>query len=363
MSETVVSGEAAVAEDDKNVEMVRSPRKLLVGIDLGTCRTVIMSGQGKKSLVRSVAGYAKDIISRGVVGEAPLFGDDAMSKRNFLDLCFPLADGVIREASERDYVAATQLLEHVVSLVKEDRSVEVSGIIGVPARASMMNKELLLGIAQNIMKTALVVSEPFMVAYFLGKLSDCIVIDIGGGTIDICGMKGTVPTIDDQITFLKGGDYIDDRLQTAISQQYPETQVTMNLARMIKETYSFVGPAEEPVRVTLRAEGRPKVYDVTEVIRHVCESIVPEIIEHLAEIFRGYDPEDQPEVLQNIILAGGGSRIRGLDRMVEERFSEYGKVKVVCVEDPDYAGSYGALKMAQEVAPEYWDQVGFVGSY
>ncbi|MDH4322072.1 MAG: rod shape-determining protein, partial [Desulfobulbaceae bacterium] len=250
MSETV-SGEAAVAAEDTNVEMVRSPRKLLVGIDLGTCRTVIMSGQGKKALVRSVAGYAKDIISRGVVGEAPLFGDEAMSKRNFLDLCFPLADGVIREASERDYVAATQLLEHVVSLVKEDRSVEVSGIIGVPARASMMNKELLLGIAQNLMKTALVVSEPFMVAYFLGKLSDCIVIDIGGGTIDICAMKGELPTAEDQVTIFKAGDYIDERLAAAISRRYPNAQVTKSVACKIKEAHAFVGEPVSPVRVTL----------------------------------------------------------------------------------------------------------------
>ncbi|MDH3360540.1 MAG: rod shape-determining protein, partial [Desulfobulbaceae bacterium] len=135
-----------------------------------------------------------------------------------------------------------------------------------------------------------------------------------------------------------------------------------NLARMIKENYGFVGAVEAPVQVTLRSDGRPGVYDVTEEVRSVCESVVPEIVEHLAAIFRGYDPEDQPEVLQNIILAGGGSRIRGLDVMLEKKLAEYGKAMVTCVDDPEYAGSIGALKMAQEVAPEYWDQVGFVGS-
>ena len=358
MSETVVSGEAAVAEDDKNVEMVRSPRKLLVGIDLGTCRTVIMSGQGKKSLVRSVAGYAKDIISRGVVGEAPLFGDDAMSKRNFLDLCFPLADGVIREASERDYVAATQLLEHVVSLVKEDRSVEVSGIIGVPARASMMNKELLLGIAQNIMKTALVVSEPFMVAYFLGKLSDCIVIDIGGGTIDICAMKGELPTAEDQVTIFKAGDYIDERLAAAISRRYPTAQVTKSVACKIKEAHAFVGEPVSPVRVTLRAEGKPVEFDVTRELRMVCESIVPDIVEQLQMLIQRFDPEVQETTLQNIVLAGGGSRIKGLDTMLAEQLREYGRVKVTCVDDPDYIGAGGALKLAMDVPTEQWKHIG-----
>ncbi|MDH4322070.1 MAG: MamK family actin-like protein [Desulfobulbaceae bacterium] len=337
--------------------------KLLLGIDLGTSRTAVMSDRGYKNIIRSVVGYPKDIIGIKMLGKTQIFGDEAMKRRSALTLYHPLQDGVVSETGGGDFNAAAELIRHVVGLATEGTNASPCGIIGVPARASVINKELLLDIARDIMSSVMVVSEPFMVAYALGKLNNAIIVDIGGGTIDICGMKGTVPTIDDQITFLKGGDFIDDRLQTAISQQYPETQVTMNLARMIKESYAFVGPPEEPVRVTLRAEGRPKVYDVTEVIRHVCESIVPEIIEHLAEIFRGYDPEDQPEVLQNIILAGGGSRIRGLDRMLEERFSEYGKVKVACVEDADYAGSYGALKMAQEVAPEYWDQVGFVGSY
>lgn len=184
------------------------------------------------------------------------------------------------------------LIRHVVKLAAEEG--EPCGIIGVPARASIVNKELLLDIAHGIMSSVMVVSEPFMVAYSMDKLSNAIVVDIGGGTIDICGMKGTVPTVDDQVTFLKGGDFLDERLQGAISHQYPETQVTVNLARMIKESYGFVGPVEEPVRVTLRAEGRPNVYDVTEEVRTVCESIVPEIVEHLAAIFRGMTRKTSP---------------------------------------------------------------------
>ena len=342
---------------------VHGGNKLLLGIDLGTSRTAVMSDRGYKNIVRSVVGYPKDIIGVKMLGKTQVFGDEALKKRSALTLYHPLQDGVVNEVGDGDFNAASELLRHVVKLASEGTGGEPCGIIGVPARASIVNKELLLDIARGIMSSVMVVSEPFMVAYSMNRLSNAIIIDIGGGTIDICGMKGTVPTIEDQVTFLKGGDYIDDRLQAAISQQYPETQVTVNLARIIKENYGFVGPAEEPVQVTLRSEGRPAVYDVTEEVRSVCESIVPEIIEHLATIFRGYDPEDQPEVLQNIILAGGGSRIRGLDRMLERRLTDYGKAKVECVEDPDFAGSMGALKMAQEVDPEFWAQVGFVGSH
>ncbi len=341
---------------------VSEDNKLLLGIDLGTSRTAVQSNRGYKNIIRSVVGYPKDIIGIKMLGKTQVFGEEAMKRRSALTIYHPLQDGVVSETGGGDFNAAAELIRHVVELATEGTSGDPCGIIGVPARASIVNKELLLDIARGIMSSVMVVSEPFMVAYSMNMLSNAIVIDIGGGTIDICGMKGTVPSIDDQVTFLKGGDYIDDRLQTAISQQYPETQITTNLSRMIKESYGFVGPTEKPVQVTLRAEGRPNVYDVTEEVRNVCESIVPEIVEHLAAIFRAYDPEDQPEVLQNIILAGGGSRISGLDQMLIDHLSEYGKANVVCVDDPDFAGSNGALKMAQEVAPEYWDQVGFVGS-
>ncbi len=191
--------------------------ELLVGIDLGTCRTAIMSNKGARIISRSVVGYAKDVISEQMVGSGAVIGQDAIDKRSFLDLCYPLADGVIREASERDYQAAYELMKNVVNLAKQGAEGSVCGIIGVPARASIMNKELLLDIAKELMTVALVVSEPFMVAYQLGKLHNCIVIDIGAGTVDICAMKGTVPAPDDQVTFLKGGDFIDQRLEAGFS--------------------------------------------------------------------------------------------------------------------------------------------------
>jgi len=355
---TDMASEEVEVEEVQAVTAASGPRQILVGIDLGTCRTVIMSDQGGKGLVRSVVGYAKDIISRRVVGEAPLFGEEALSKRNFLDLCSPLADGVIREASERDYVAATQLLEHVVALVRQGGDAQVSGIIGVPARASMMNKELLLGIAQKIMSTALVVSEPFMVAYALNKLSDCIVIDIGGGTIDICGMKGELPSAEDQVTIFKAGDYIDERLAAAITRRHPTAQVTKSVACKIKEAHAFVGEPVSPVRVTLRAEGKPAEFDVTRELRMICESIVPDIIEQLEMLIQRFDPEVQETTLQNIVLAGGGSRIKGLDTMIAEHLREYGRVKVTCVDDADYIGAAGALKLARDVPTSQWKHIG-----
>lgn len=357
-----------MAEDqspkDREVKTSNNTDKspLLLGIDFGTSRTAVVSSKGYKKITRSVVGYPKDIIGIKFLGKAQVFGDEALKHRSALTLYHPLEDGVVREASEKDFTAALELLKYVINEAKQGEDVPVSGIIGVPSRASIMNKELLLKIAGEVMDTALVVSEPFMVAYHMNKLSNCIIVDIGAGTVDICGVKGSVPGPKDQITILKGGDYIDERLESAIQQKFYDVQITRNLVRTIKEEHAFVGTSPSgPLKVTLRSEGRPGEYDITDEMRSLCESIVPDIIENIITIMKGYDPEDQQEVLQNIYLAGGGSNIKGLDKMMEQRLKDYGEIKVTCVEDPDFSGCSGALKLAQDLPPEHWDKIGFSG--
>jgi len=335
--------------------------QLIIGIDLGTSRTAVMSNRGYKKITRSIVGYPKDIIGIKLLGKAQVFGEEALINRSALTLYHPLEDGVIRDASEKDYTAALELLKYVIHEAKQGEEITVAGIIGVPSRASIMNKELLLQIATEVMATALVVSEPFMVAYHLNKLNDAIIVDIGAGTVDICGVKGSVPGQKDQITTLKGGDYIDERLESAIQQKFYDVQITRNLVRTIKEQYAFVGEPASPVKVTLRSDGKPAEYDITREMRAVCESIIPDIVENIVSIMKGYDPENQTIVLQNIYLAGGGSNIKGISAMVEKQLSDYGLVKVTCVGDPDFAGCAGALKLAMDLPAEHWDKIGFSG--
>ncbi len=334
---------------------------LIIGVDLGTSRTAVMSSRGYQGITRSIVGYPKDIIGIKLLGKTQVFGDEALRHRSALALYHPLEDGVIREGSEKDYTAALELLRHVVNEAKQGAEVPVAGIIGVPSRASIVNKELLLQLARELMTTALIVSEPFMVAYAINKLSDAIIVDIGAGTVDICGVKGSVPGQKDQITTLKAGDYIDERLESAIQQKFYDVQITRNLVRTIKEQYAFVGEPEAPVLVTLRRDGKPAEYDLTREIRAVCESIVPDIVENIVAIMKGYDPESQPEVLRNIYLAGGGSRLKGIAAMVERQLGDFGPVKVSCVDDPDFTGCAGALKLGLDLPPEHWDKIGFSG--
>ncbi|MBF0272288.1 MAG: rod shape-determining protein [Magnetococcales bacterium] len=338
----------------------KTERVLLLGIDLGTARTAVMSNRQFRGLVHSVVGYPKDIIGVKILNRTQVIGSEAIEKRALLDLYHPLQDGVLKEASERDLEAARELLKQVIALTEPAPGDRVCGIIGVPTRAALSNKGQLLGILDGLMDISMVVSAPFMVAYGQNRLNNAIIIDVGAGTIDLCAMRGTIPGPESQVSVFKGGDYIDGLLESAMRDAHSGLHVDRYLAQAIKERYGFVGEAEQRVIVPLRIHGKPAEVDVTDALRITCETIVGDIVESVKRMLLLFDPESQSAALANLVLAGGGSRIRGLGSMIEAQLRDYGNVKVTMADDADFAGAEGALKLATELPPEYWDQIGAV---
>jgi rod shape-determining protein MreB len=335
---------------------------LLLGVDLGTSRTMIMSNRGVRASVQSVVGYPKDIIGVKLMSHGHMIGEEALKRQSYLDIHYPLEDGVLKEANDHAAEAARLLIKHVISLANPQPGDLIYGVLGVPARASMFNKNQLLRITQDLMDLSMVVSEPFMAAYEIDQLNNSIIIDIGGGTTDICAMKGTIPGVDEQVTILKAGNYIDLVLENLVREAYPDVQITNTLARKIKEQNSFVGEPKEEVLVNMRVNGKPATINLTKEVRTACETIVAEIVEHLQSLIMVFDPEDQEEALMNIYLTGGGSRIRGIETLIMQKMHEYGNVQVKQVPDPEFCGVSGALKLATELPPQYWEQVGQVSS-
>lgn len=334
---------------------------LLLGIDLGTAWTAVLSNKGYQDRINSVVGYPNDIIGLKLLGKPQVFGEEAQQNHSALTLYSPLEDGLIREANHYNYNTAYELLKHVItSATKAAGGGPVSGVIGVPARASLQNKELLSELARDLLDVSLVVSRPFMIAYKLNRLTNSIIVDIGAGTVDICAMKGTAPHVDDQVSLTKAGNHIDSHFESLVSERYPEFQVSRTQLRQIKDEFSFVGDYGGPVITSLRSDGMPVEVDLTNELRSACESIVPDILEHLVTMLKGFDPEVQHEVLENIFISGEGSLIRGIDEVFALHLVEYGDVHVRCIDKTGFIGAQGALKLANDLDPEVWGQVGFM---
>ena len=162
----------------------------------------------------------------------------------------------------------------------------------------------------------------------------------------------------DQVTSGKAGDFIDGLAFELIKKAHPEAQFTINMVREAKERGSFVNDVNDKALVTWpNKDGKPTQFDITKELKEACRAIVPDIVAGLRKLVSSYDAEFQKRMLQNVILAGGGSQLRGLDRLIEEDLQQYGGGKVTKVHEPVFAGANGALKLAADMPEDYWKEV------
>jgi rod shape-determining protein MreB len=334
---------------------MENTNRLFLGIDLGTSRSVVCASNGRQAWVDSYVGYPKDFVARKVLGAPVIFGNNALENRLSVDLYRPLEHGVIREGSPRNEQAIHDLVQHVISLAKPEQAQALYIAVGVPAECFKDNKIAIKRCLADAATSMMVVSEPFAVAYGKDLLKDALIVDIGGGTVDFCITHGSVPGDDDQRTLLSAGDYLDQKLLDAIKERYPKSSITLNMARRFKEQFSFIGDVKGVVQVEMPLDGKATQHDITNEMRTACESILSPIVETMAEMISRCDPEHQDAVRSNVVLAGGGSQIRGLAEYLEREMAVYGPCHVKRLDDVLYAGAEGCLALAKDMPSEYWE--------
>jgi rod shape-determining protein MreB len=333
---------------------------LYLGIDLGTSRTSVSASNGVRDTVASYVGYPKDVVSRKLLKRDVLFGDEAVEKRLSLNFYRPLAHGVIKEGQEAEVnlKAARDLLAEIIRRAKPRKDELVYAVIGAPAQASINNKDAIVQAARESVDSVMLCSEPFSVAYGLDMLDDVLVIDIGAGTTDLCRMHGTMPEEADQITVTYAGDWIDNKLSDLLQESFPEAQFSIQMVKSIKEKHANVGDDAGRVKVKLPVNGKPTEFDVTEQLHEACWGIVPPIVEGLNQLIATFDPEFQDKLKNRVLLAGGGSQIKGLDIAIERHMQEQlGGGRVIRTEEPMYGGASGALKIAHDMPAEFWEEL------
>lgn len=339
-----------------------------IGMDLGTFKTSVASANGKRTMVPSAVGWPKDRVARALLGRDVIFGEEIWTHRSALNVVRPFQRGTLKyidgadagfgpDDIARHKEAAELLVKHAVSTTEPASHGPIYGVIGAPSRATILNKQVIIDAARSTLDAVMVVAEPFTIAYGMDRLSNTLVIDIGAGTIDICPMYGTYPKDEDQITLPIGGDSIDDEFHRLMKQSENPPQLSLKMAREIKENFGYVRDYEDAAIVTLPVAGKPTLIDVSKQLNSACRSIVPGIIEALRELISKFDPEFQSSLLSNVLLGGGGGQLKGLDRLIEEALQPYGGANVTRVDDSVFAGANGALKMAMSMPADYWQQI------
>ncbi|MFC1565129.1 rod shape-determining protein, partial [candidate division KSB1 bacterium] len=321
----------------------------------------IATNNGRFMNVASVVGYPKDFIALKLIKKQVVYGNECLRHRMSVDMMQPLKNGVIASSSKSDSEieekAAREFVKYLVSLTEKKEDQKMYVVVGAPARASVQDKQTIAETLKDMVDGVLVVSEPFLVAYGMGLFGFAVIVDIGAGTLDICRMHGTLPDKNDQVTFSKAGNHIDEIFYKMLKEKIPNAHITPLIARRIKEQHAFVGHPKEKVVVDFIVSGNAVQNDITNEIRDACATIMPDVIIAVKDLINGFDPEYQKDLRENIIIAGCGNRIAGLNTALEKDLADLGNVKIHLVEDPIYAGAIGGLKLAQDMPPSEWESI------
>lgn len=346
---------------------------LLVGLDWGTNTSAVMAApRGKSSLsvrefVPTVVGYAQDDVLPGILpGNAKvLFGRLAQKHRHNLNLVQPLQGGVIHHAG-----AARLFAQHLGEVIG-NKDHELRAVIGMPASSDLPARENARNAVRGVFEKVMFVPEPFLAAIgardesriadpnYQDPVVNSLYIDIGAGSTDVCLVQGRYPTVNDQMSIPFAGDAVDQLILDEVMAEYPECGLTLPRIREVKERTSWV-LAEDgaaPAIATVMVGGRHRKIDVTTQVGSGCEKLLQKVFEMTRDLIARAEPETVGELLQNVIVTGGSSLIRGFGVALQSKLIEDGfenpRVQILGDNYKDFV-ALGALKLARQARDNQW---------
>jgi rod shape-determining protein MreB len=348
-------------------------RKMYVGLDLGTLLSCVVTKLTKPGsddvpgeLIPTVVGYPEDGILAGILpgNSSMLHGEEAMANQLHLRLVHPLSDGVVQDVD-----ATKSFLNYLREKIDPERKREVLCVVGIPAEADAEAKENLKKAATGAFDGVLFIPEPFLAALgmrdeeqvgnpdYKDPVSNSLFVDIGAGTTDFCIVQGYFPKPEDLMSIPFAGNEVDVILDQAIREAYPEVEVPLSMIRDFKESYSYVGESESGVRVKVPVEGKPRKIEVGKQVGGACNQLLEEVFETIKKVIAVASPESVFSLLQNIVLTGGGSRIRNIDQELQRLLLDDGyedpEVRISAREVKPFV-AIGAMKVAKAAREDQW---------
>ena len=350
-------------------------KKILVGFDLGTNASCVLAGSAESKdvavskIIPTVVGYAREGLVDGIIANNAtiLIGEEALNHRLQLKIVAPLEDGIIAHPA-----AAKDFLKRVRTVIDPSGLAEIRAVVGVPANAADPAREDIRTCGAGVFDRVLLIPEPFLAALgfrdetrlgqanYVDPVTNSLFIDIGGGTSDLCLIQGYFPTADDQISLPFAGDSIDKLIEDELQRTYPNNGLSRPTIRQIKEQHSYVGPIRKPIEVKVLIGGKSHTLDLGEVIGRACNQLLEKIYPALATLIARASSDSVAQLLQNIVITGGGSCIRGLDTIIQQRLAADGfegpKVRLAGQDYKRFV-AVGALKAARSAREDQWQHL------
>jgi len=372
---TVERSATATLEGSPSVRRPGERKRILAGFDLGTNASCILAGPAESrdttvsKVIPTVVGYAREGLVDGIIANnaTTLIGEEALNHRLQLRMIAPLEDGIIAHAEP-----ARDFIRRVRAVIDPTNSAEIRAVIGVPANAGQPAREDIRTCAAGVFDRVLLIPEPFLAALgfrdesrlgqpnYVDPVTNSLFIDIGGGTSDLCLIQGYFPTAEDQISLPFAGDAIDKLIEDDLQRTYPNNGLSRATIRAIKEEHSYVGAIRKPVDVKVLIGGKSHTLELGETIGRACNRLLEKIYPSLTTLISRASSDSVAQLLQNIVVTGGGSRIKGFDTVLQEKLAADGyespKVRLAGTDYKRFV-AIGALKAARSAREDQWQHL------
>jgi len=301
--------------------------RLDMGIDLGTCNTlvcvrgvgivlnepsVVAVRKGTNEVLQN--GNAVGIVAKEMLGKTP----------GSITAVRPLKDGVIA-----DFEITEAMLGYFIRKAKQTQGmtfVRPRVVISVPSGITAVEKRAVYNSAERAgARRVYLLEEPKAAGLGAGlpvaEPRASMIVDIGGGTTEVAIMSlGDIAVCE---SIRVAGDDMDEAIINYMRRTY-NLMIGPQTAERIKIEIGSASALEQELTMEVRGRdmisGLPrKAVISSEEIREALKEPVGQIIEAVLRALERVEPELAADLVDHgIHLCGGGSLLRGLDKVMSQ---------------------------------------------
>ena len=309
-------------------------KRVSMGIDLGTANTLVFV-KGKGIVVNEPSVIAVDTTT-GEILKVGIEAKKMLGKTpSTIQAIRPLKDGVIA-----DYETALAMLRYFIGKVKKVSFLKPLVVIGIPAGVTEVERRAILeaGYEAGSSKVFLI-EEPMATAIGAGLQIEepmgNMVIDIGGGTTEVAVISLGSIVVWDSIRI--AGDEMDEAIVQYVRETY-RIAIGERTAERVKMEIGNVFPQPEydelettVIGVDLSSGLPRKIVLKGGEVREALKEPASAIVESVKTTLDRTPPELIADIVERgIIIAGGGSLLRGIDILISRETG----IQVIQAEDP-----------------------------
>jgi rod shape-determining protein MreB len=304
-----------------------------LAIDLGTANTLVYA-KNKGIVVREPSIVAVNKINNNVEAVGKEAKEMLGRTPGNIVAIRPMKDGVIA-----DFEVTEKMIKYFIEKAHGRRFlVKPRIVISVPSEITQVEKRAVKDSALRAGATEVYLIEQAMAAAIGAGLpitdpTGNMIVDIGGGTTDVAviSLAGIVYSRSVRVA----GNEMDDAIIQYIKRKY-NLLIGERTAEQVKIEIGSAFPLDDEMTMEIKGrdlvEGVPKTLVVSdEEIREALSETVATIVEAVRVALERTPPELSADIMdKGIIIAGGGSMLKNLDKRLREETG----LPVTLAEDP-----------------------------